>query len=223
MQEGNVLNLSEVIKEQKSNVKRKDRARSRSKIEAEHKYGRTMFKFKMSLLLVVVIGVYWFADNYYLQSPVLMEFRSWYAKREPIKELVPVVLGAEVDRGSAKALTDEEKRAVIKKVAKYPVILAGVWFRESTNGKNEEGHHNYCEEIGYSNEFGFSVYGDNKKCFTSFEEAVVAVDSWFDEQLKKLSIDQALCLYNTGDVSDDCTYAHNYRQDEPTVWVSLNK
>ena len=220
-----VINLGAMAKEQKRNAKKRAAIESKARLEGDKARRSRSFKVKFygSLFIVVSItmGTYWFANNYKLQNPVLLSTRPFYAKREVEKVFVPVVMGEETVAGT-KISTHEEKVAYIRG-SKYPAIIAGVWFRESTNGKNNDGHHIYCDEVGYSNEFGFGVYGDTRNCFGSFEESVDAVVAWFDGQLKNLSLDQALCHYNTGTASDECDYIHAYRADEARVWTELTK
>lgn len=224
--EETVLNLGEIAREQKINAKREKR---NSKVRAEQKARARkirILKIKLAsttlVLVSMFVGTYWFTTNYYLRNPVLLSFQSLWAKREPQRVMVPVVMGEEVTTGVANAVTKEEKIAVIRG-SKYPVVIAGVWNLESTSGENANGHHNYCNEVGYSNEFGFGVYGENRKCFRTFDESVSAVEAWFDGQLKRLSVDQALCLYNTGSVTDECDYAYNYRASVDDIWSDLIK
>jgi len=110
---------------------------------------------------------------------------------------------------TTKQLTDEEKTAMANK-AGMGWVVTRVGALESGNGKVASGHHKFCEDYEKTNEFGYFKGGDRGFCFDSFEESVTEVTSWFENQLQSKTLNQALCLYNTGRVLADCQYARNF-------------
>ncbi len=91
-------------------------------------------------------------------------------------------------------------------------IVAKVWKLESTGGKAERGHHQFCNDLEKTNEFGFFKNGNRFHCFDSFEESVQDVTNWFKSNLEELPLPVALCYYNTGNLQSDCKYWQDYKK-----------
>lgn len=94
-------------------------------------------------------------------------------------------------------ITDE---AYIKSL-RYGHLLWQVYGHESTWGKYDG-----CKGRGF-NGFGFGWDGSHYPCYSSVREVARMVSDWFVKYTKSLTFKQALCLYNTGTVMDDCEYA----------------
>lgn len=81
-----------------------------------------------------------------------------------------------------------------------------VWDKETSKGRpssDPTALHEKCKAKGMTNEFGFSPF--DVTCFDTFEEAVEAIESWFEKEDKR-----ALCRYNQGTADTDCPYAENW-------------
>jgi hypothetical protein len=145
-----------------------------------------------------------------LQLPVTIE------KRSP--EVIYVKVSAEGK--TSKELTQKEKEVAIQK-SSYSKILTGIWILETEKGsnKNKDAHHNECNNLGLTNEFGYRAL-DNY-CFNSFTESVEAVDKWIDEQLQTKTVSEVLCYYSSGKVESTCAYAQNYKALEKSGGLAL--
>lgn len=83
-------------------------------------------------------------------------------------------------------------------------ITQGIYTLESSGGK-----HDSCTLQGQYNGYG---YASNKICFESHAIAEAVVADWVQRHLLQgLTVNQTLCLYNTGKVSSDCEYARKFR------------
>lgn len=89
-------------------------------------------------------------------------------------------------------------------------VVRFIHAKESTNGKNLQGHHIYCRSFGKTNEYGFEVFGDHKRCFDTELEAVTTVTDWLVQRLPRYTLAQTLCIYNTGKPINDCPYYQSY-------------
>jgi len=86
-------------------------------------------------------------------------------------------------------------------------------FMESTagmNGKDQTATHNYCQSIGQVNEIGYLVDGNRKFCFKDYGEQFLTFRRWFEKRLPTMTIDEALCLWNTGTKQPMCSYSTKY-------------
>jgi hypothetical protein len=72
------------------------------------------------------------------------------------------------------------------------------------------GTHTYCQSIGEVNEIGYLVDGNRKFCFTDYGEQFLTFKKWFQKRLPDMSLDEALCLWNTGTRQPMCTYSQKY-------------
>src|SRR5579885_1434263 len=73
---------------------------------------------------------------------------------------------------------------------------------ESTYGKFDG-----CKAQGKFNGFGYAQSKFGYQCFDSLKEVATKVSNWFTEKLQIMTVDQALCYYNTGKHLDTCEYA----------------
>lgn len=107
-------------------------------------------------------------------------------------------------------ITGQTKLEVIRE-AGFAEPIEKMWKLESSEGLAPNGHHQDCNRIGKTNDFGYFKGGNRNYCFNSFEESVQEVDNWLGEQLQRYTLGQALCYYNTGLVLDNCEYYENYQ------------
>lgn len=158
-------------------------------------------------------GVNNFFEVHYLAFHKIVEVKtSWPVSVEKKEEIVVYVPVEGNIAASGTNLTQEQKEEIVAN-SDYPKVIAGIWMLETTQGRggndnDPTNHQSNCEKVGASNEFGYDPHG--KTCFGSFQESVEYVNKWVDEHLGKLSLNQALCTYNTGRATDTCAYAQNY-------------
>lgn len=158
-------------------------------------YNKT--KLTLSTLIVAIItifiiftgyGVYSFFTTFGIQTPIIL--------RSPIYKLHPEVLISPIGSKSASlgGEIDLDK------------IAARIYTLESSNGKNDS-----CNQIGKFNGYGYRQNSFEWVCYDSHAEAKQHVINWLLANLKDKTIEQAMCLYNQGRVTDGCTYAINYK------------
>lgn len=134
---------------------------------------------------------------------------NWFNKheltfRDPIispivitKRLTPSEIASEVKTDLA--LSDKREADLSK-------VVNGVYGLESTYGKNDD-----CTKQNKFNGYGFHINSREHICYGSREEVKTLVIAWFNDKLNSgMSIDQALCFYNTGKHLDSCVYSSNY-------------
>lgn len=141
-------------------------------------------------------------DTKYVKWVGFFDIRAKYIISPEPTEVAEVKI--ETVQKSNKKLTKKE----IVMNSKYPTKIDKIHQIESNRGNSNSGHHKYCESIGKSNEFGYAAL--DKFCFDSFEDSVIAVESWFDIELVSKNLEEALCYYNTGRAVEGCTYALTY-------------
>lgn len=84
-----------------------------------------------------------------------------------------------------------------------------IWLHESTKGKN---NFSKCEALGKVNGIGFGIHGDKWQCFESHAEEMVVLEGWLrDKESRGLTEKQMLCLYNTGQATNSCSYASKWQ------------
>lgn len=108
-------------------------------------------------------------------------------------------------------LTQSEKEKIIL-AQPHGNTIYNIWILESNKGEAKSGHHLYCSDQGLSNEFGYGVWGKHKTCFESFEESVEAVNNWLNREMESKTISQTLCKWNTGQATESCSYAYNFKR-----------
>jgi len=68
--------------------------------------------------------------------------------------------------------------------------------------------HNYCQSIGKVNEIGWRPFGSVKRfCFDSYAEEYAQFKKTFIERLEVMTLDEALCIHNTGKKQPMCKYS----------------
>lgn len=176
-----------------------------------------------TLIASLFMGAEYFFKNFERknQSWVVYEFKfKFHRFQSPIywakieqPSLRPVIAYAQGEEAlpvkeeeKAKVLSKEDKLEIIKRVAKHPNVVARIWMLESTEGTAQAGHHQYCNNMGESNEFGYNPF--EKQCFADFEESVKAVDKLVSKLMENNSLRTVGCIYNTGRSIDTCEYAN---------------
>lgn len=142
------------------------------------------------LSLLSAYGIYAFFTTYALQSPILFQ--------APIRKLNPDVIISPVSSESGKAA----------KTGTFNVgeIADKIYILESSGGKNDG-----CRELGKFNGYGYRQNSFEWVCYDSHEEVRQLVINWLTKHIKDGNIEQALCLYNQGKITSECTYALNYK------------
>lgn len=90
-------------------------------------------------------------------------------------------------------------------IVQQTAILKRIYQLESSSGRNDS-----CRQSGKFNGYGFGQNTFTWNCFDSLEEVETKVANWFEENLKKYSMEQSLCLYNTGYATQGCPYSWKY-------------
>lgn len=182
---------------------------------------KTLLKFyflggvlMMGIFMVLTIGFliqYWFSYNTFkFQSPIVLRVPVWIerletpeqkqmrALQDKIKEMEASEAARPKDAPIVNSLMKQSDASVVKN-RKHSVILWLVYGLESTWGKQD-----ICKANNKGfNGFGFmqpdsSIADGTYKCYPTFEAVTIAVDNWFDEKLKTMSLAEALCGYNRG-------------------------
>lgn len=179
--------------------------------------------------ILATIGVLTFHANYQLQSPILLQSpvvsRDSLDSREARKLTPPLATPSPTSVPSpTPSATPAPTKGPKLKVSPQSSTGVGGYARlayngehdidklvtaiakaESGNGTAPTGHHTYCESIGKTNKYG---YGNRQKfCFDNEEIAQLTVHNWFVKRLDSgMSLDAALCYYNTGNKIDSCGY-----------------
>ena len=159
------------------------RARVRLKIAKAYKYAQ-------KIAFAVVLTQYIIAFGWYiLETKGLLSF------------LEPKVIRIEIVReAQAKELTPEQVKE------DKPSELASMIYRlESSNGQNT---YSRCKAIGKVNGIGYGITGKNWQCFKDHAEEMATLENWIsNKQAQGLTDSQLLCLYNTGTITDQCSYS----------------
>lgn len=87
-------------------------------------------------------------------------------------------------------------------------------FKESNNGMNRKDPddlHNYCQRIGKVNNIGWRPSENIRLhinfCFADYGEQWATFKEVFAERLKTMTINEAVCLHNTGKKQPMCNYS----------------
>lgn len=87
-------------------------------------------------------------------------------------------------------------------------VVRKVYQLESSSGKND---FSKCVEAGKFNGYGFGIPSPYKwMCFDSHEEATEAVTKWFEKKLADNTLEESLCIYNTGIKTSSCGYVNKF-------------
>ena len=170
-------------------------------------------RWAVSIIAVIVIVLVFsgflnllnrFYDNYRLmiKSPVIFQMPVQLEKRKPmIIKVTPT---------KTPTPTPEETSFVPKAYAEVKhsntEILKRVYQLESSGGKNDS-----CRDQGKFNGYGYGQSTFVWNCFDTLDEVTGKVDAWFTKKFNEgYSLSEALCYYNTGYRTSDCTYYQKY-------------
>lgn len=80
---------------------------------------------------------------------------------------------------------------------------------ESGRGTNLSGKHGKCVAQGKTNSIGYAPHLGY--CFDSKTDEMIALGKWFQKRFDEgLTLDQALCYWNTGHKLSECAYSINF-------------
>ena len=139
------------------------------------------------LILTSVYGFYSFFTTYGLRTPIILQ--------NPVYKLNPNVIISPVGK----------KKTSIKGTFDIGAIADKIYTLESSNGKNDG-----CNRLGKFNGYGYRQNTFEWICYDSHEEVRMHVINWLTKHIKNGDIESALCLYNQGKITNDCTYAVNF-------------
>ena len=143
----------------------------------------------MIVLGFMIYGVYSFFTTYGIQSPVLFQSPIYKLKNEVI--ISPI-------KG------DKKQKSMLLDLGK---IADKIYQLESSGGKNDG-----CRDLGLYNGYGYRQNSFEWICYNSHEEVRQHVINWLTKNIKNGDIRSALCLYNQGKVTNECTYAVNFER-----------
>lgn len=105
-----------------------------------------------------------------------------------------------------KTVTESEPIKEIETNLDYAVLIQDISMLESTGGLY--GVAKTCKKKGMYNDWGYHKGGDRAFCFDTYEEGHATVNRWLIQHLEdeQMTLAEALCHYNQGTVSEDCTY-----------------
>ena len=158
---------------------------------------KTLRSKRTWIVLSILIWTYfiaWFNSNYEIKT----KFTFGIYQRIPAKEYKVATVSAQMISPTPKPLT--EKEIVMREP--HGEILWKIYFLESTLGEKDGCRIN---NEGYG---GFGVKDGNKVvCYETFEKAVDRAEYWFSKALTGNTVDEALCVWNTGKVQPMCDYS----------------
>jgi hypothetical protein len=158
-----------------------------TKTKKSHKLLYVKIFITIIILLCSGYGIYSFLTSYRFRTPILLQ--------SPIVKIKPNILINPISKGK-----------VTEAIIDIGEIVDKIYTLESSDGKNDS-----CNKIGKFNGYGYRQNTSEWICYNSHEEVRELVINWVLSHLKTMSIEQAMCHYNQGTVSDSCTYAVNYR------------
>lgn len=174
----------------------------------------------VGLLFFAITLTYSFTDKYRVafqspivfQSPFVLESRKpaliWLqpsstdsAIATPSQDLIKQSGFKSPPKLDAEFASVGKDRQIIHSYENGP-ILWRLYRKESSAGKNDG-----CKDDGKFNGFGYGQHERGWLCFDTFEEVVVAVDSWINKHALEFNSEaQLYCYYNLGKIVDDCQY-----------------
>jgi len=164
----------------------------------------TSKKVKISILLILFIvwtlGIYWFANTYELQNPIILQIRSPFKLRTPPKK--QTIISPVVPQSLAALSQPVEIRHI--------TIWKKIRYLESSGGK-PTGINKTCRAKGMVNSIGYAPGSDF--CFKNEADEQKTLSDWFQDKFEKgYSENEAVCLWNTGVRMDDCAYYQLYQK-----------
>ena len=127
-------------------------------------------------------GVYSFFTNYAFRTPIMFQ--------SPIYRI----------KGNIEVIKlDDRKKLAVFDVGK---IADQIYKWESSSGKNDA-----CRNMGLYNGYGYRQNSSEFVCYESQEEVRNLVITWLTKHIKNGDIKSALCMYNQGRITSECSYA----------------
>lgn len=168
-----------------------------------------------SVVLLIKINEFFDTYRFRFQSPIVIQAPMWIEKRPVITEMTAEASASATPTATP---TPKEQVKIVHPVhAESPTheqiirgktngdILWKVYRLESSAGQNDG-----CKRGGKFNGFGYRQNSKEWVCFDTFEEVAHYVSVLFEERMEKMSLAEALCLYNTGTKSKDCKYYRDF-------------
>ena len=155
----------------------------------KHNLVPLVFKFGIVffVLSLAIYGIYSFFNTYEIRTPIM--FQSPIVPRK-----VDVIISpAGTESGKLKSIDIGE-------------IADKIYTLESSNGKFDS-----CRKLGLYNGYGFSQSTFSWKCYASHEQVRQLVIDWLIDNISKYGLEQSLCRYNQGTITDNCRYVVNYK------------
>jgi hypothetical protein len=149
---------------------------------------KSMLTFLVTFILAFFLyGVFQFFTTYGFRSPVIIQ--------NPIYRLNPSIIISPLNKTKKTSAVFD-----VGKIADY------IYMKESSSGKNDS-----CRDLGLYNGYGYRQNSFEWICYNSHEEARQHVIDWLTQNIKNGNIEQALCKYNMGIDTQNCSYAINYQ------------
>jgi hypothetical protein len=102
---------------------------------------------------------------------------------------------------------EDEGESVNSGPSPLALVADKIYQLESSSGKNDD----KCHRIGKHNGYGYAQGVGRNFCLDSDDEVRELVIQWFENKTEKgLTLSQAICMYNTGKISESCTYLADY-------------
>lgn len=196
----NYIDFRQVVKDQKQAVSKKKRDEKNKQREQAIRAFKIKAYLTVAFIVTFFVGVYWFANNYQLRSPILLSFQSlWIKKEKPETTILSPI-------AEAKTVTKTDMEVI--EGYKLAPVLKTIYFLESTHGKADG-----CKDEGKFNGYGYRQNSAEWKCYDSFEQVTDKVNEWLEERLayNGNNIVEAVCYYNKGIAGlKSCDYSDNF-------------
>jgi len=128
--------------------------------------------------------------------------------QEPVIIRPPVLITKREIKPSVIVITPEPKD---ERTAEINEIYRKIRYIESGAGMGKgDGVHAYCQNSGQVNEVGYLLNGKRTFCFADYGEQWETVRNWFTKRLATMSLDEALCVWNTGTKQPQCLYSQKF-------------
>lgn len=158
------------------------------KIPKSHKW----LYVKIIVILIIIAcagyGVYAFFTTYGFRTPIIFQ--------NPIYRI----------KGNVILLKNINKNKLV--VFDVGAIERQIYLHESTSGKNDG-----CRNMGLYNGYGYRQNSFEHICYSSHEEVRQLVIKWLTTHIKSGDIASALCMYNQGKITSQCSYALKFNYE----------
>lgn len=163
--------------------------------------------------LATLFSVYFDKYKWTFQTPLKIEQR-----KEAVKPVVSVAYAKEPDP-TPEPLKGDQGSTIEQ-------LMDGIWFNESTRGKNQTGLAEYCTSKGQWNEIGMGGM-KLKKCYKDAKEGFADLRNWLTQRLPNFNNNEAvlLCYYNTGNIllkGQTCKYYTDYKSNRKEQYELTN-